>query len=381
MAEVLGLGLLTKAFDRKMIDSVLAATGRREQRVRRLPAHEVVYLVLGLALHPDESYAEVSSRMAKTIAQFQGSGSPAPAPTVGAITSARTRLGPDPMMALFNRAALPLAEPGHPQSFMTDHRIVWLHCRLLNVADSPANAAAFGYQKPPPNPLASAFPQVRIVTLTEAGTHATIGAAVGPCASGDRELAAQTCRSYLRRGMVATAAREFYSPEMWDAALSTGAALLWSVDDAVTLPVLTPLPDGTYLSELAPIGGQEGRPPHRVRVLHYTVSTDPAAPLLRLISSQLSPDEASAEQLLEAFSTHPEAAQAFAEFDAQHAPAPRPLRSRTPVLVLQEVWAQMLCHYAIRSFITEAAVQFGPLTVSADEGSRLTLVARSSDNT
>jgi hypothetical protein len=49
----------------------------------------------------------------------------------------------------------------------------------LDVADTPANAEAFGRPGSGRGTGAGAFPQVRVVGLAECGTHALVGAAIG----------------------------------------------------------------------------------------------------------------------------------------------------------------------------------------------------------
>ncbi|MBL1102537.1 transposase domain-containing protein [Streptomyces sp. 205] len=50
MPEISGLGLLTWVYPPGLVDGVVAACGRTEQRRRLLPARLVVNFVLGLAL-------------------------------------------------------------------------------------------------------------------------------------------------------------------------------------------------------------------------------------------------------------------------------------------------------------------------------------------
>ena len=50
LTDVLGIGVLTRLFQRDLVDEVIASCGRTETRVRLLPARVVLYYVLALAL-------------------------------------------------------------------------------------------------------------------------------------------------------------------------------------------------------------------------------------------------------------------------------------------------------------------------------------------
>jgi hypothetical protein len=57
--ELSGLGVLTWVYPPDLVDRVVAAWGRAEQRRRLLPARLVVYFVLALALFSPAPYLEV----------------------------------------------------------------------------------------------------------------------------------------------------------------------------------------------------------------------------------------------------------------------------------------------------------------------------------
>jgi hypothetical protein len=59
LTDRVALGVLTATFPRGLVDAVIAATGRREQRNRLLPAHLVVYYVLAMTLFSSSGYEEV----------------------------------------------------------------------------------------------------------------------------------------------------------------------------------------------------------------------------------------------------------------------------------------------------------------------------------
>jgi hypothetical protein len=115
----------------------------------------------------------------------------------------------------------------------------------VDVPDTPANAAEFGYAGSGDN--RSAFAKARVVALAECGTHAFLAAQVDAYSVGERTLA-QRLYPRLRADELLTADRGFYSWTAWDTAAATGAALLWLAPTQLALPVLRVLPDGTYLS-------------------------------------------------------------------------------------------------------------------------------------
>jgi len=53
------LGVLTAKFSRQLVDEVIEATGRREQRNRLLSADLKVYYVLAMTLFSSAGYEEV----------------------------------------------------------------------------------------------------------------------------------------------------------------------------------------------------------------------------------------------------------------------------------------------------------------------------------
>ena len=56
LTDRVALGVLTATFPRALVDAVIAATGRREQRNRLLPAHLTLYYVLAMTLFSSAGY-------------------------------------------------------------------------------------------------------------------------------------------------------------------------------------------------------------------------------------------------------------------------------------------------------------------------------------
>ena len=88
-----------------------------------------------------------------------------------------------------------------------------------------------------------------------------------------------------------------------------------------------------------------------VRVIDYTIDDGrrrtPTS--YRLFTTLLDPDEAAAADLAAAYTQRWEIELTFDELKT-HQRGPRTvLRSKSPDLVLQEIWGHLCCHYAIRS--------------------------------
>jgi hypothetical protein len=134
--------------------------------------------VMALALFAGEDYQEVATRLTETLASWGCWDDSQRVPTSGGITQARQRLGPEPLELLFDRVAVPVAGLLTRGAFLRHWRLMAMDGFELDVPDTPANAAAFGY--PAGGRQRPAFPKVRVVTIGECGSRAKIAAHMGP---------------------------------------------------------------------------------------------------------------------------------------------------------------------------------------------------------
>lgn len=95
-----------------LVDDVLESTGRREHRVRLLPARVVVYFVLAMALFSTDFYHGVWASLVKGLG-----GVTARIPSTPALSQTRARLGAAPMAELFARLSGPVATTATPGAF------------------------------------------------------------------------------------------------------------------------------------------------------------------------------------------------------------------------------------------------------------------------
>jgi len=173
LSDDVRLGVLTEWVSAELMDEVLAECGRRDQRPGALPARFMVYYVLALALFQQDSYDDVAENLVGAL-----EGMDEAIPNKSSFTRARQRLGAGVIEAVFRRLAGPVAPAGLDGAFWRGMRVAAVDGFVLDVPDTPANRAAFGGPVDAKGQPAG-FPQARVVTLTETGTHSSIDARVG----------------------------------------------------------------------------------------------------------------------------------------------------------------------------------------------------------
>ena len=175
--------------------------------------------------------------------------------------------------------------------------------------------------------------------------------------------------------MLVIADRNFYGFDLWRQYRATGADLLWRVKSDLRLPVLRVLRDGSYLSVVmnpairggarqrlldAARDGAELDPDQAaiVRVVEYEVPDrdgNGTGELICVITSILDPQEVGAAELATAHHERWEAENTIDELKTHQRGAARVLRSKSPNMVKQEIWALLLTHYSIRHLMCRAA--------------------------
>ncbi len=354
LSDRIAIGVLTRTFPPELVDRVIAKTGRAEQRQRLLPARVVVYYTLAMCLFAQVGYEEVMRLLVEGLAwarRWRGSWQ---VPDKSSIARARARLGPGPLRELFAQVARPLATQATPGAWYRGLRLMTLDGSTLDVPDTPANVAAFG--RPGGGRGQGAFPQVRLVGLVECGTHAIVDAAMGGLHLGEGSLAPSLARS-LGQGMLLLVDQGLCGLELWRTLQATGAELVWRCRQDVKLEVLEVFGDGSWRSELGASQPCSRRIP--VRVIDYRLD-DPGRPGqpedYRLLTTILDPEHAPAAELPALYPQRWEQETTLDELKTHQRGPGVVLRSRDPSGVIQEVWAHLLVHYAIRTLMHQAAL-------------------------
>ena len=357
ITDYISLGVVTRFFPRERIDEVLQRTGRASQRERDLPAHVVVYYVIALALYMRSSYREVLRCLLEGVQWLMNPSASLKVAGKSGISQARSRLGAEPVKALYEAVVAPMAGVRTKGAWFHQWRLMSLDGSTLDVADTAENDAAFG--RPGASRGNSAYPKIRFVALLENGTHVLCAARMGKYSTDELTLA-QDVVPALAKGMLCLADRFFPSYQLWQLASQTKADLLWRTRQNARLEVDHRLPDGSYLSRLYPSTSdrRNQRKGLVVRVIDYRLDQVPGAePIYRLITTILDHRLAPARELAAIYHERWEIENALDELKTHLRGAQIVLRSKTPELVQQEFYGLLMAHYAVRGLMHEAALR------------------------
>lgn len=177
-------GRFRQHIDPAWIGEALAATGTASVRRRRLPAEQVVWMVLGMALMRNESIDRVVAMLDLAL--------PDPDDTTAAksgIAQARKRLGDEPMEYLFATTAERWAHQSADRHRWRGLALYGLDGTTIRVPDSKENWGAFGGQCGNGMRNGSAYPQVRLVAVMALRSHLLAAAYFGEYATAETTYA------------------------------------------------------------------------------------------------------------------------------------------------------------------------------------------------
>ena len=370
-AGVAGLGVLSCEISPCLVDEVIGLAGCREKRRRLLPAQAVVYFVLGLCLFSGADsaappgYRSVMRWLTNGVRHLHG----LVLPTSSALTRARQRLGAKPLELLFDLRRGVLAGAETPGAFAFGLRLVAWDSTCLDAADTPANLEAFGVAR-----TGGGNPQVRLLALTECGTRALVDAVFDGAGQVSEQVLARRLLASLAPGMLLLADRNFPGHQLWGLAAATGADLTWRIKKNLVFPPLKVLPDGSFHSVMrtpaenvrhwqaraagrVPAGPAQG---HLVRVIEYTVTADDGSGStrtepFRLVTTLLDHEQAPAAQIAASYHQRWEIENSYGELKTRLRGASFILRSRSPELVCQELYAFLTIYQALCALKADAA--------------------------
>jgi hypothetical protein len=347
LEEHLGEGVVEQV----VTASAPAPTRPERQRLMSLPL--VARLVMAMTLLPNASYVEAVAQLVGVLPRLPWLRDwRVPESTV--VTAWRRRLGVAPMKALFARVAGHFVAVAEPGALWHGLRVCTLDGCQVKVPDSDENRAAFGSSGTADD--SAAFPMLRVVLAVARAGRAVLAASFDASRVGEQPLTARLVQQHpdlFTPEHVYVLDRNFFSAELVEAvhARGRGAHLLIRMKAGIRLPVVTRLGDGDYLSWIR----TPDRRPLTVRVVEYDVHKPDASTseLFCLLTTLTDEQRYSKEDIaglyphrwVAAETTIGENKSTITDAGPSRGPI---LRSETPEMVHQEVWAWLSATQLVR---------------------------------
>ena len=323
----------------ELIEEALKATGTASIRHRKLPAEQVVWLTVGMAMFSNASIRQTVDRLNLAI-----NGHVVPS----TVCDARKRLGPDPLLYLFKMLAKAWAGPT-PSAMWKGFRLFGIDGTSIRVPDSPQNLSYFG--KPGSHRADAAYPQARFLAVMDLGLRLLADARIGPLSEGENTLAKSLFDS-LPENSLCLMDRGFMSFAHFYKLRSEGdnRHFVCRARANSKYRVIRVLPDKSLLCLLkatshAKKTNSSITSEMLVRVIQYRVEN---SGVIRLYTSLLDEKLYPARDLADLYHERWEIELAFDEMKTDMLNRKESLRSQSPRGVEQEIWSIALTYNLIR---------------------------------
>ena len=353
IAPAVSLEALVQGPVARLAEEALAAVPPGRQRA--LTPNVVLSLVLGMAMWRDKSVPQVLNHV---LAPWQIR-DPV---TDGALAHARVRLGSEPLKRFFES----VAAAREPEATFHGRRVRAMDGVRMTVPDTARNARA--YARPHHEGPGRPRPQILVVMLDDVATHRIRAASIHPCRTGERDPGLGLLAA-LSAGDLVLIDRGFYSALMVRELEKMGLEYVVRLPASVRPRVTRVLGPGDFEVEIAthyrrerPRRGNRRRWESasqeisvRARMIEYRI--DGARGVVRLLTNVR---DVPASEIAGLYHWRWEIELGFDEIkthlaSARHGSQDTPVRSRSPDLVEQEVWALLAAYDLIRDAMGDAA--------------------------
>ena len=171
-----------KHLDPAWIEMAIDDSGTWTLRQRRLPADQMVWLVIAMGLFRDRPIEEIVDKL-----ELARPGRDGTAVAASSISEARGKLGCEPLEWLFSYSGLKWGIKSADSHRYRGLSVLGVDGTVQRAADSDDNRTYFG--GPTGKRGASAYPLVRIVTLMALRSHLLVAARLGPYAKSESAYA------------------------------------------------------------------------------------------------------------------------------------------------------------------------------------------------
>jgi hypothetical protein len=347
------LSRFRQRIDPRWIEEALAATGTASVRRRRLPADQVVWLVVGMALLRNESIDRVVAMLDLALPSDSGADA-----AKSAIAQSRRRLGEEPLEYLFATLADRWARGSAARHRWRGLELYGIDGSTLRVPDSAENWSAFGGQRGNGARNGSAYPQVRLLVVMALRSHLLAAARFADYATGEVSLADQFWNE-LPENSLTIADRNFLVADDLTNLQRNGRNKHW----------LAPAKSTTQIRKLSKLGRNDWIV--EIELSEATHRLHPDLPFFwiaraitykkkgcaerTLLTSLADPESYPREEIIALYHERWELELGYDEIKTHLLDRQEAIRSRTPQGVRQELWGILIAYNLIRVEMERAA--------------------------
>lgn len=336
------------------IEEALQVTGVATVRRRRLPAEQVIWLVIGMALFRNRSIHDLVTKLDLAL--------PGRSPTVvpSSTSEARSRIGDEAVEWLFQTSACKWACASADSHRWRGLSLWGIDGSNLRVADSPENAQEFGYANNGRG--VSGYPHVRMVALMALRSHLLRDVTFGPFGTGEITYAKRLCPSVPDNSLVILD-RLFLSAGILVPICRGGENRHWLIPGKKRqrCRVVKKLGRGDDLIEIDILARARHKDPSLpkkwlIRAITYQ---RPGFRPHRLLTSLLDADAFPAKEIVHLYRERWELELGYDEIKTEMLEREEALRSKSPTAVRQELWGLFLAYNLVRLEMDRAAGELG----------------------
>lgn len=338
------------------VEEALAATGVATLRKRRLPAAQVLWIVLGMALFRNRAIERVVASLDLCLPSATGR-----LVAKSAIAEARQRLGEEPLAYLFHATGAEWSARSAERHLWRGLGVYVYDGTTMRVPDSADNRAAFGGQSAGAQHGMSGYPMVRIVGLMTARSHILSAFRFADYLTGEVTLANELWREVPDRSLTLVdrgaplpslvqlracgEERHFVTRAKWRTPMKT-VEKIGRNDQLVEIPM--PRPARSENPALPLVA--------RLRAIRYQRrGFRPSTLLTSLLDAERHP----ADEIIALYHERWEIELAYDEVKTHLLAREECIRSRTPAGIRQELWGIALAYNLIRLEIERIADELG----------------------
>lgn len=349
------LSTFTQNIPVEWVESALHLSTQASIRRRRLPADQVLWLVLGMALFRDEPVHEVARRLNICA---QGLASEHLLARSG-LTEARKRLAADPVEWLFRKTGSRWAGERYDGDTWQDLQVFAVDGALLRTPDTPELREHFGSGNTATE-RQTPLPMLRLVALMNVRTHLILDAQLSPYRRSEMRLA-DAFLQQIPNHSVTLFDKGFWSADLLLSLATAGDNRHW----------LIPARKNLVSEEVIRYGKQDRL--LRMKVSPQARKRNPDLPAywdvrevsyevrgkVRTVLTSLPADRYNAKAVASLYQERWEIELGFRDIKSSMQQNAVTLRSKKIELIYQEVWGLLLAYNVIRREASQAATAFG----------------------